>query len=139
MLNPTPLPGEKVLERNAGNGPGQIMMNVRVTKTWGLGHEVGSSGAAGGRRGDGGGQAGPMLTAPARPTFSNATTARRFNLQAGMSIRNVLNHNNPGPIIGNIQSPLFGRANQVPGGTNAEGFSENANNRRLELQIRFTY
>jgi hypothetical protein len=26
----------------------------------------------------------------------------------GMSIRNLLNHNNPGPIIGDIASPLFG-------------------------------
>jgi hypothetical protein len=27
-------------------------------------------------------------------------------------MRNLLNHHNPGPIIGNIESPLFGRANQ---------------------------
>jgi len=140
LLNPYPAPGEPVLARNAGSGPGQIMLNVRITKTWGLGHEIGSSGAAGGRRGDGGGGgAGPMLSAPTRPVFSSATTPRRYNVQAGMSIRNVLNHNNPGPIIGNIQSPLFGQANQVPGGTNGEGFSENASNRRLELQLRFTY
>ena len=58
-----------------------------------------------------------------------------------MAIRNVLNRNNPGPIIGNIESPRFGQANQpygagTPGGT---GFSESANNRRLELQTRFTF
>ena len=140
LLNPFPAAGETVLARNSGNGPGQIMVNLRMTRTWGLGREVGSSGAASGRRGDSGGQAaGPMLAAPTRPVFSNATTARRFNFQVGMSIRNLLNHTNAGPIIGNIQSPLFGRANQLPGGTNGEGFSENANNRRLELQLRFTY
>ena len=140
LLNPFPAAGETVLARNSGNGPGQIMLNLRMTRTWGLGREMGSSGAASARRGDGGGQAaGPMLTAPTRPVFSNGTTPRRFNLQLGMSVRNLLNHTNPGPIIGNIQSPLFGRANQVPGGANGEGFSENANNRRLELQVRFTY
>jgi len=53
-----------------------------------------------------------------------------------MSIRNLLNHTNPGPINGDITSPLF---NQMAGNTNGEGFSENANNRRLELQIRFTF
>ena len=68
-------------------------------------------------------------------------TSRRYNVTISMSIRNALNHNNPGPIIGNIASPLFGQANQsagsqVPGGT---GFSEAANNRRLELQTRFTF
>jgi hypothetical protein len=56
-----------------------------------------------------------------------------------MSGRNLLNHTNQGPIIGDINSPLFGRANQVAGSPNGEGFSENASNRRLELQIRFTY
>jgi hypothetical protein len=56
-----------------------------------------------------------------------------------MSIRNLLNHTNPGPIIGNITSPLFGRANQVAGGPNGEGFYETANNRRLESQIRLTF
>jgi hypothetical protein len=50
-----------------------------------------------------------------------------------------LNHDNPGPIIGNIMSPLFGRANQIAGASNGEGFSENANNRRLELQMRFSF
>jgi hypothetical protein len=56
-----------------------------------------------------------------------------------MSARNLLNHTNPGPISGNITSPLFGRANQSAGGLNGEGFSENADNRRLEMQIRFTF
>jgi hypothetical protein len=41
-------------------------------------------------------------------------------------------------IIGNITSPLFGQANQ-PAGSGGFGFSEAANNRRLELQTRFTF
>jgi hypothetical protein len=46
-----------------------------------------------------------------------------------------------GPIIGNITSPLFGSANQRAGARDlgAVGFSESANNRRLELQVRFTF
>jgi len=68
-----------------------------------------------------------------------STTKHRYNLSISMSMRNLLNHTNPGPITGNITSPLFGRANQSAGGLNGEGFSENANNRRLELQCRFTF
>jgi hypothetical protein len=56
-----------------------------------------------------------------------------------MEMVNILNHTNPGPIIGNITSPLFGRANQPAGGGGPGGFSEAANNRRLELQARFTF
>ena len=56
-----------------------------------------------------------------------------------MEMVNLRNHTNPGPIIGNITSPLFGRTNQPAGGGGFAGFSEAANNRRLELQTRFTF
>jgi hypothetical protein len=63
---------------------------------------------------------------------------RRYSLSVSMQIRNLTNHNNPGSIIGNITSPLFGQANQ-PAGVGGGRFSESANNRRLELQTRFTF
>jgi len=58
-----------------------------------------------------------------------------------LQMRNLLNHNNPGPIIGNIASPLFGEANQAAGSSTQSGtsFSENATNRRFEFQTRFTF
>jgi hypothetical protein len=121
LLDPNPEPGEKLLGRNSGRGPFQIMVNLRVTKTWAFGSEKTPGGP------DSGGS-----------VFSNPAT-RRYNVTLGMSARNLLNHNNQGTIIGNITSPLFGQANQVAGGANGEGFSENASNRRLELQVRFTY
>ncbi len=73
------------------------------------------------------------------PGLSATKVNRRFNLTVSMSIRNLLNHTNPGPIIGNITSPLFGQANQPAGNLGGTGFSEAANNRRLELQTRFTF
>jgi hypothetical protein len=121
LLDPNPTPGEKTLGRNSGRGPFQTLANLRVSKTWGFGAEKTQSGPA-----------------PSRTVFSNPAS-RRFNVTLGMSARNLLNHNNPGTIIGNITSPLFGQANQVAGGANGEGFSENASNRRLEMQLRFVY
>lgn len=58
-----------------------------------------------------------------------------------MAIRNIVNHDNPGPIIGNVTSPLFGRANQPygAGSLGGTGFSESADNRRFELQVRFRF
>ncbi len=118
LLDPNPTPGEQTLGRNFGRGPFQIQTNLRVSKTWEFGKET--SPAAGGS------------------PFSNPAS-RRYNMTLGMSARNLLNHNNPGAIIGNITSPLFGQANQVAGGPDSEGFLENANNRRLELQLRFAF
>jgi len=74
-----------------------------------------------------------------RSIIGTPATQHRYNVNIGMSARNVLNHTNAGPIIGNITSPFFGRANQMAGNVNGEGFSENADNRRLELQIRFQF
>jgi len=121
LLDPNPTLGEKLLPRNFGRGPGQFNVNLRIAKVFGLGPERGGASVSRSRG---------IFSAPAD---------HRYNLSVSMAIRNLLNHTNPGPIIGNITSPLFGRANQVPGGLNGEGFSESANNRRLELQIRFTF
>jgi hypothetical protein len=67
------------------------------------------------------------------------STKNPYSLSIAMATQNILNHTNPGPIIGNITSPLFGHANQPSGGQGSNGFSEAANNRRLELQTRFTF
>jgi hypothetical protein len=139
LLDPHPVPGEVILPRNAGRGPGMINFNLRFSRTWGFGRERGGGGAARSSR-DSGPATGPALTVPTnRGLFTQPSTPRKYNLTVTMSGRNLLNHNNPGPIIGNISSPLFGQANQIAGTPNGEGFLETANNRRLELQIRFTY
>ena len=120
-------------------------MNLRLSKTIGFGNAPeGSAGAVtpqtggeprrgtGGPFSSGGGLAG---------IFSPPVTSKPYNLIISMAVRNVINHNNPGPIIGNIASPLFAQANQSAGSRNlgGGGFSEAANNRRLELQLRFTF
>ncbi len=121
LLDPNPTAGETILTRNYGRGPGLMSVNLRIGKTFAFGKE----------------RAGASVTRN-RGIFS-PPPGRRYNLILSMSIRNLLNHTNPGPIDGNITSPLFGRANQSAGNLNGEGFSENANNRRLESQVRFTF
>jgi len=139
LLDPNPTPGEQILTRNSGRGPGQIAMNLRIGKTIGFGGERSSRAADTLPAGN------PANTATAATgrglgsLIQAQNTSRRYNLTISMSIRNLLNHTNPGPITGDITSPLFGRANQIAGTPNGEGFWETADNRRLELQIRFTF
>jgi hypothetical protein len=135
LLDPNPTPGETILPRNFGRGPGAISFNARLSKTFGFGamREGATGGGGGGGRGPGGpfgGGFGGMFNSP--------TTPHRYNLTFSISARNLLNHDNPGPIIGAITSPLFGQANSAAIGWGG-GFAENANNRRLELQIRFSF
>jgi hypothetical protein len=145
-LDPNPTPGESLLPRNFGRGPGLISVNLRVGKTFSFGPERGGSRAAAAPTAAGGqtqnigiAGAGPGGGGAMRPNFSTPPASRRYSLIVSMSARNILNHTNPGPITGNITSPLFGFANQMYGNVNGEGFSENANNRRLEMQIRFRF
>jgi hypothetical protein len=155
FLDPKPMPGEAVLPRNFGRGPGQIMLNMRVGRTFGFGpsRERGaasdtSSGGRGGGPGAGGGGGGGGRGGGATSPFAmnggggqgggGGSSNRRYSLNVSMQIRNLTNHNNPGPIIGNITSPLFGLANQ-PAGSGGGVFSESANNRRLELQMRLSF
>ena len=140
LLDPNPSPGEPILPRNYGRGPGQIRVNLRISKAIGFGADRG--GSTGERRPNASGGTAGAAQAAGRGLGSligTATTSHRYNLIFAMSAQNILNHTNPGPIIGDITSPLFGRSNQIAGGPNGEGFFETANNRRLEMQIRFSF
>ena len=44
LLDPNPSPGESILGRNYGRGPGQMRVNLRVAKAIGFGSEIGRSG-----------------------------------------------------------------------------------------------
>jgi Carboxypeptidase regulatory-like domain len=149
LLDPNPTPGEKILPRDFGRGPGFFSMDLRVAKTFGLGpaRKERSSNTSGG--GGGGGLVAPTAGPAGRGGiggFDNgggggggdaSSTGHRYNLTVSLSARNLLNHVNPGPIIGNINSPLFGQSNQIAGGFGA--FTGNASNRRLELQLRLSF
>jgi hypothetical protein len=137
LLDPNPSAGETILPRNYGRGPGILMFNLRLSKvfTFGPTGEVSAAPSGGGpRRGSGG----PFGLGAPQPVPSSGP---RYNLTISLAIRNLLNRNNPGPVVGNIESPLFGRPNQPYGvGTlGGTSFSESADNRRLELQMRFTF
>jgi hypothetical protein len=122
------------LPRNFGRGPAILTLNLRIAKAFTFGRSRESLIAT-----SGGNQAGDSPFSMSSP--SNKGKVGRYELTISLSIRNILNHNNPGPIIGNMSSPLFGTANQPYGAASVggTGFSESANNRRLELQTRFTF
>jgi hypothetical protein len=139
LLDPNPIPGETILPRNFGRGPAQVVLNMRVGRTFSFGGERGTS-----QRSDT--SSGPPRGAPQGPFSiggggggSAPSSSGRYSLTISMNIRNLLNHNNPGPITGDVTSPLFGRANQPFSGVGGGIFTESANNRRLELQTRFTF
>jgi hypothetical protein len=58
-LNTAPLPGERIIPVNLGTGPGAVAVNLRVSRSWGIGPEVEKSSGSPNGGGAGGGPGGP--------------------------------------------------------------------------------
>ncbi|MBC7797959.1 MAG: hypothetical protein H7Z37_13890, partial [Pyrinomonadaceae bacterium] len=73
--------------------------------------------------------------------FGGGGTDKPYNLTFGVQIRNLLNRTNEGLPIGNLSSPLFGFANSTAGGFGpfGGGGGGNSGNRRIDLQLRFSF
>ncbi len=137
-----PQPGETIIPRNYGDGPGMFSMNLRLSRTFGFGGERASSAAAGAGMTGGGMAAGGMRGGPRGGPggmrggpFGDAVTNKRYNLTVGISARNLLNNVNLAPPIGTLSSPLFGTSNALAGGF----FGSSSANRRIEMQMRFSF
>ena len=68
--------------------------------------------------------------------FAGDATNKRYNLTLSANARNLFNTVNQGQPSGNLTSPFFDRSNSIAGGF---GPAAVANNRRLELQLRFAF
>jgi hypothetical protein len=128
----------KLLPINSETGPNHFVMNMRLTKTFGIGPKAKSGagqGAGGGGGGGGGGRRGGPLFGGG-PSFTSVTSDRRYNLTLGVSARNLFNNvnvANPNAVVG---SRLFDVSNSLQGGPFSPG---TAANRKLELQATFSF
>lgn len=136
VFDSNPTPGQTVIPRNLGTGPGRFMVNLRLSKSFGFGkrtspavqdarqasHGPPMAGAHGGHGGHG---------SPGGPATGN-----RYSLTFSISARNLLNTVNLAPPVGNLSSPLFGESVAL-GGYGHQG-SVSAN-RTVELQVRFSF
>ncbi len=145
-FDPNPTPGELIIPRNFGQGPGSLIANLRVSKTFGFGGEQratttqgqanrngerGSGGARGGAGGLGGARAAGGAGGPRGGGAGGGggrggggfggfgggnDNAKRYNLSFSINFQNILNHANLGKPVGNLSSSLFGISNSSAGG-----------------------
>jgi hypothetical protein len=128
---------------NYCTGPSDATLNLRLSKTIGFGRET-KGGSAGGDRGYGGGRGhggglgpGGLSGAGGNNPFGGrgGAVSRRYNLTFSISARNLLNTFNPGPPVGNLSSKYFGQSINIAGGP----FASASANRRIDLQVRFSF
>ena len=136
---------------NYGTGPGQFSVNMRMSKTFGIGPRVeraASNGAFGGPGGGpppgggpggggppGGGLGPGGLSGSGGPPRFDQAAARRYSLTFAAMTRNVFNNVNLASPVGVLESPIFGKSNALAGGF----FSSPASNRSIDLQMTFNF
>ncbi|HXM65936.1 MAG TPA: carboxypeptidase regulatory-like domain-containing protein [Candidatus Acidoferrum sp.] len=143
-----PTAGEKITPINYATGPAHAVVNLRLTKTFGFGPKVtrapGSQGdggqgggGGGGRRGGGGGGGprGPLFGGGGGPPGASSGSDRRYGLTFGVTARNVFNKVNFADPSGILGSRFFDTPNQLQSGV----FSNSAANRRVDLQLTFSF
>lgn len=145
-------PGDVMIPRNFGQGPGSTTINLRVSKTWNFGSEGGSNanqqtqgpdgqrvimGGMRGGRGPGGG--GPGGGRGGFGGFGGGNAGGRYNLTFSLNFNNLLNHTNLNNPVGNLGSRLFGQSTSTSGGFGGFGGGNVAYTRRIDAQIRFSF
>ncbi len=136
-----PIPGQTIIPRNLGSGPGMVAVNMRVSKAFGLGGHTGDAQAVSGPQGPSGPQLSsgpPRGHGPGGHGFMGmdpVAAGSRYSLTFSVLARNMLNTVNLSTPVGNLSSPLFGTSTSIhgfgPGGASA--------NRMVDLQVRFSF
>lgn len=167
-FDPNPAPGQQIIPRNYGRGPAFFSVNLGLSKTFGFGEVPGAraanssqqgdggggsaggrgggrgGGAAGGRGGRGGGGGfnpfGGGAQGGGGGGSARASAEKRYNLTVSIRAQNLFNRTNGGTPVGNLLSPFFGESLSTAGGFGfGPGGSSAAGNRRVELQLRFSF
>jgi hypothetical protein len=142
---------------NLGTGPAQFSMNLRMSKTFGIGPRV-EGGSGGGSQGGGPGGGGPGgggpggggpggggpgggglgpggLSGNGGPPRLDQLAPRRYSLTFSAMGRNVFNHVSLAAPVGVLSSPSFGQSRSIAGGF----FGSAASNRSVDLQASFNF
>ena len=153
-------PSTTIIPRNYGKGPGSFTLNMNLSKTFGFGggsktavasNQSGrqnqgggqggnapAGGGPGGGRGPGGGGGGPQMVMMGGGG-GGGDVRKPYNLTLGVNVQNVFNNVNLSQPVGSLTSPSFGRPRSTGGGFGFFGGGGGSANRRVDLQMRFTW
>ncbi len=149
-----PTAGETLVPANWGRGPAAVAVNLRVSRGFGFGPELGNAGGGdgggphmdgGGRGGPGGGRGGPpggglgpggLGGGGGRGMgMGGGGTGRKYSLNFSVQALNLFNNIDYGGPNGVVNSKYFGRSTTLAGGI----FSTGSAARRVFAQVIFSF
>jgi uncharacterized membrane protein YgcG len=155
-----PQPGETIIPINMGNGPAAVAVNLRVSRSFGIGPKLapaasqdsgggpppGGPPPGGGRGGPGGGGPGGGFGPGSfggggggrggpGGMFGGASTGHKYSLTFSAQALNLFNDIDYGQPDGNVTSPNFGKSTSLAGGI----FSTGAAARRIFFQAALSF
>jgi hypothetical protein len=162
VFNVTPLPGETIIPANLGRGPAAMVVNLRMSRTWGIGPEVGATSAQ--QRAGGGGAGGPGGGGPPGGGMGGGGfgggggrggggfgggggggargglggTGRKYTLNFSAQALNLFNNIDLGTPVGTVTpgaNDRFGTFTSLAGGI----FSTSSSARRIFIQAAFQF
>jgi hypothetical protein len=135
-------PNQPAVPVNCGTGSPQFSLNLRVAKTFGFGkkaEQTANASGGGDHGGHGGRPPGMGMAGGGGPMNMGSATNQRYNVTFSVSARNLLNFISPAAPIGNIDSPRFEQPIALAGGPSGGPFGSSSSNRRIDLQVMFSF
>ncbi len=147
------------IPRNYGRGPSFFSVNMNFSRTFGFGgakkdvaktdqnpqggQTTGGGNRGGGNRGGGSGGGnrggGAVMVGPGGFGGAGSGSDNPYNLTFSIQVSNLLNNVNLNTPIGSLSSSRFGQSTSTAGGFGFGGGGGNSGNRRVELQMRFSW
>lgn len=131
-FNPTPSPGQTIIPRNFGRGPGLLSVSMSIGKSINFGKAIEPKAPpAGAARTT---EAGVAQKPPAKPAVQ-----RPYSLTFSLNANNIFNRTNKGIPVGNMTSPFFLKS---PSGSNNFTFGPgggSGGNRTINLRVRLSF
>lgn len=132
-FDPNPSPGQTIIPRNFGRGPGFVSVNLNVSKTIKFGRAIE-----------------PKTTPPSgEPRTTDAGTAQKpapkppvqrpYALQFSANVNNLFNRNNQGNPVGNMASPYFLKSASGSNNFFFGGGAGSGGNRTITLRVRLSF
>lgn len=140
-FDPNPSPGQTIIPRNFGRGPGFVSVNFNVAKVFKFGPAIAPNAPPpGGPATTTAG--GPAPTAPGGTAAKPPATPpvqRPYSVVLSASFNNFFNRNNEGTPIGNMSSPYFLKSASGSNTFFFGGGSGSGGNRVITLRVRLSF